>query len=274
MPLKFLKKRQISVSSNLCSEIINQLMKFKIIAILTCLVSMTALAQTKPKPKPTTKPKLTISLTKVPTQAFSNQVDSVSYAVGVLVAQNFKSQKVVLNPAMVAKGFEAATQGATLKMTEQECQNVVQAYMMKNQEAQALEQSKQFLPNKEAGEKFLAENKKKDSIIVTSSGLQYKIIKLGTGPKPVLTDKVKTHYHGTLINGEIFDSSVQRGEPISFPVNGVIQGWVEALQLMPVGSKFKLFVPQNLAYGVRGGGQAIKPYSALIFEVELIEIEK
>jgi FKBP-type peptidyl-prolyl cis-trans isomerase FklB len=146
--------------------------------------------------------------------------------------------------------------------------------MMKNQEAQALEQSKEFLPNKEAGEKFLAENKKKDSILVTESGLQYKIIKLGTGPKPVITDKVKTHYHGTLINGEIFDSSVQRGEPITFPVNGVIQGWVEALQLMPVGSKFKLFVPQNLAYGVRGGGQAIKPYSALIFEVELLEIEK
>lgn len=251
-------------------------MKFKIIALLTCLVSFTTLAQTKTKPKvkPTTKPKLTVSLTKIPTQEFANQVDSVSYAVGVLVAQNFKSQKVVLNPAMVAKGFEAATQGATLKMTEQECQNVVQNYMMKNQEAQALEQSKEFLPNKEAGEKFLEENKKKDSVIVTASGLQYKIIKLGTGPKPVLTDKVKTHYHGTLINGEIFDSSVQRGEPISFPVNGVIQGWVEALQLMPVGSKFKLFIPQNLAYGVRGGGQAIKPYSALIFEVELLEIEK
>ena len=249
-------------------------MKFKIIAILTCLVSLSALAQTKSKPKPTTKPKLTVSVTRVPIKEFANQVDSVSYAVGVLVAQNFKSQKVTLNPAMVAKGFEAATQGATLKMTEQECQNIVQSYMMKSQEAQALEQSKQFLPNKEAGEKFLAENKKKDSIMVTESGLQYKIIKLGTGPKPVLTDKVKTHYHGTLINGEIFDSSVQRGEPITFPVNGVIQGWVEALQLMPVGSKFKLFVPQNLAYGVRGGGQAIKPYSALIFEVELLEIEK
>ena len=276
MRLKFLKKRQISVSSNLCLEIINHPMKFKFIAILTCFVSITAIAQTKTKSqvKPTTKPKLTVSLTKVPTQEFTNQVDSVSYAVGVLVAQNFKSQKVILNPSMVAKGFAAATQGATLKMTEQECQNAVQNYMMKNQEAQALEQSKQFLPNKEAGERFLAENKMKDSVFVTESGLQYKIIKLGTGPKPLVTDKVKTHYHGTLINGEIFDSSVNRGEPITFPVNGVIQGWVEALQLMPVGSKFKLFVPQNLAYGVRGGGQAIKPYSALIFEVELLEIEK
>jgi FKBP-type peptidyl-prolyl cis-trans isomerase FklB len=274
MPLIFLKKRQISVSSSLCLEIINHLMKFKIIAILTCFVSITAFAQSKPKAKKTTVPKLTVSVTRVPIKDFANQVDSVSYAVGVLVAQNFKSQKVILNPSMVAKGFAAATQGATLKMTEQECQNAVQNYMMKNQEAQALEQSKQFLPNKEAGEKFLAENKMKDSVFVTESGLQYKIIKLGTGPKPLVTDKVKTHYHGTLINGEIFDSSVNRGEPITFPVNGVIQGWVEALQLMPVGSKFKLFVPQNLAYGVRGGGQAIKPYSALIFEVELLEIEK
>jgi FKBP-type peptidyl-prolyl cis-trans isomerase FklB len=245
-------------------------MKIKLLAILSCFVSLTSIAQTKPK----TKPKLTVSVTKVPVKEFSNQVDSVSYAVGVLVAQNFKSQKVTLNPAMVAKGFEAATQGGTLKLTEQQCQSIVQAYMMKNQEAQALEQSKEFLPNKEAGEKFLAGNKKKDSIIVTESGLQYKIIKLGTGPKPVATDKVKTHYHGTLIDGQVFDSSVQRGEPISFPVNGVIPGWVEALQLMPVGSKFKLFIPQNLAYGVRGGGQAIKPYSALVFEVELLEIEK
>jgi FKBP-type peptidyl-prolyl cis-trans isomerase FklB len=245
-------------------------MKIKLLAILSCFVSLTSIAQTKPK----TKPKLTVSVTKVPVKEFSNQVDSVSYAVGVLVAQNFKSQKVTLNPAMVAKGFEAATQGGTLKLTEQQCQSIVQAYMMKNQEAQALEQSKEFLPNKAAGEKFLADNRKKDSIIVTVSGLQYKIIKLGTGPKPVATDKVKTHYHGTLIDGQVFDSSVQRGEPISFPVNGVIPGWVEALQLMPVGSKFKLFIPQNLAYGVRGGGQAIKPYSALVFEVELLEIEK
>jgi FKBP-type peptidyl-prolyl cis-trans isomerase FklB len=275
MPLKFLKERLFSVSSRLSFDIKLTLnMKIKLLAILTCLVSISTLAQTKTKPKPATKPKLTISLTKVPVKEFANQVDSVSYAVGVLVAQNFKSQKVTLNPAMVAKGFEAATQGGALKMTEQECQNVVSAYMMKNQEALALEKSKEFLPNKEAGEKFLAENKKKDSIVVTASGLQYKIIKLGTGPKPVATDKVKTHYHGTLIDGTVFDSSVQRGEPISFPVTGVIQGWVEALQLMPVGSKFKLFIPENLAYGVRGGGQTIKPYSALVFEVELLEIEK
>jgi FKBP-type peptidyl-prolyl cis-trans isomerase FklB len=146
-------------------------------------------------------------------------------------------------------------------MTEAECQNVMNSFMMKNQERQAAESAKQFFPNKEAGEKFLEENKKKDSVVTTASGLQYKIIKMGTGPKPVATDKVKTHYHGTLIDGTVFDSSVQRGEPISFPVNGVIPGW-------------KLFIPQELAYGIRGGGQTIKPYSALVFEVELLEIEK
>ncbi len=251
-------------------------MKLPLLTLLSCLAIFSTFAQTKPKAKviPQTKLKATISLTKVPVKEFSNQMDSVSYAVGVLVAQNFKSQNVTLNPEMVAKGFASVVKGDKLSMTEADCQNVMNSFMMKNQERQAAESAKQFFPNKEAGEKFLAENKKKDSVVTTASGLQYKIIKMGTGPKPLATDKVKTHYHGTLIDGQVFDSSVQRGEPISFPVSGVIPGWVEALQLMPVGSKWKLYIPQELAYGIRGGGQTIKPYSALIFEVELIEIEK
>lgn len=251
-------------------------MKLPLLTLLSCLAISSAFAQTKPKAKviPQTKLKATISLTKVPVKEFSNQMDSVSYAVGVLVAQNFRSQNVTLNPEMVAKGFASVVKGDKLSMSEAECQNVMNSFMMKNQERQAAESAKQFFPNKEAGEKFLAENKKKDSVVTTASGLQYKIIKMGTGPKPLATDKVKTHYHGTLIDGQVFDSSVQRGEPISFPVSGVIPGWVEALQLMPVGSKWKLYIPQELAYGIRGGGQTIKPYSALIFEVELIEIEK
>jgi FKBP-type peptidyl-prolyl cis-trans isomerase FklB len=251
-------------------------MKLPLLTLLSCLAIFSTFAQTKPKAKakPQTKLKATISLTKVPVKEFSNQMDSVSYAVGVLVAQNFRSQNVTLNPEMVAKGFASVVKGDKLSMSEAECQNVMNSFMMKNQERQAAESAKQFFPNKEAGEKFLAENKKKDSVVTTASGLQYKIIKMGTGPKPLATDKVKTHYHGTLIDGQVFDSSVQRGEPISFPVSGVIPGWVEALQLMPVGSKWKLYIPQELAYGIRGGGQTIKPYSALIFEVELIDIEK
>jgi FKBP-type peptidyl-prolyl cis-trans isomerase FklB len=122
------------------------------------------------------------------------------------------------------------------------------------------------------GEAFLAENAKKDGIQVTESGLQYEIITAGEGDKPSLTSTVKTHYHGTLISGDVFDSSVQRNQPAEFPVNGVIAGWTEALQMMPVGSKWRLFVPYQLAYGERGAGGAIGPYAALIFEVELLEI--
>ncbi|NBW02247.1 MAG: FKBP-type peptidyl-prolyl cis-trans isomerase [Cytophagia bacterium] len=240
-----------------------------------------SLAQTKVPVNKNTKPKINSVATKSKSpdatksgMKFNSALDSVSYAVGVLVAQNFKSQSVTLNVEMVAKGFASVMTGNKLSMTEAECQNIMNTFMMKNQERQAAENAKQFFPNKEAGEKFLADNKKKDSVMTTASGLQYKVIKMGTGPKPLATDKVKTHYHGTLIDGSVFDSSVQRGEPVSFPVSGVIPGWVEALQLMPVGSKWKLYIPQELAYGVRGGGQTIKPYSALVFEVELLEIEK
>lgn len=251
--------------------------------ILCAMFSTTflSLAQTKVPANKTTKPKINSVASKGKSSdayksviKFNSLVDSVSYAVGVLVAGNFKSQNVTLNPQMVAKGFASASQGEKLVLTEAECQSIMSSFMMKNQERQTAETAKQFLPNLEAGNKFLEANKKKDSVMTTASGLQYKLIKMGTGPKPLATDKVKTHYHGTLIDGTVFDSSVQRGEPVSFPVSGVIPGWVEALQLMPVGSKWRLFIPQNLAYGVRGGGQTIKPYSALVFEVELLEIEK
>jgi len=123
-----------------------------------------------------------------------------------------------------------------------------------------------------AGAEFLAENAKKEGIVVTASGLQYEIITAGSGAKPTASSRVKTHYHGTLIDGTVFDSSVQRGQPIDFPVNGVIAGWTEALQLMPVGSKWRLYIPSELAYGARGAGDAIAPHSALIFDVELLEI--
>jgi FKBP-type peptidyl-prolyl cis-trans isomerase FklB len=126
----------------------------------------------------------------------------------------------------------------------------------------------------DAGEAFLAENAKKEGVKTTASGLQYKVLKSGTGESPKPTDKVKVHYHGTLIDGTVFDSSVQRGEPISFPVGGVIQGWVEALQLMKVGDKWQLFIPARLAYGENSPGSGIPPNSVLIFEVELLAIEK
>ncbi|MBT4775078.1 MAG: FKBP-type peptidyl-prolyl cis-trans isomerase [Crocinitomicaceae bacterium] len=126
----------------------------------------------------------------------------------------------------------------------------------------------------QSGKDFFAENSKRKDVVTLASGLQYEIITEGNGPKPGPTDKVKTHYHGTLLNGTVFDSSVERGTPLSFPVNRVIKGWTEALQLMRVGSKWKLYIPSHLAYGERGAGAKIKPNAALIFEVELIEIEK
>jgi FKBP-type peptidyl-prolyl cis-trans isomerase FklB len=260
-------------------------MKLSYLKLITlcAMVSSTflSLAQTKSPLSQNTKPKIGSIASKTNSLVasksvikFNSALDSVSYAVGVLVAGNFKSQNILLNVDMVAKGFASASQGRKLILTEAECQTIMSTFMMKNQERQTAETAKQFLPNLEAGKKFLEANKKKDSVMVTASGLQYKVLKMGSGPKPLSTDKVKTHYHGTLMDGTVFDSSVQRGEPVSFPVSGVIPGWVEALQLMPVGSKWRLFVPQDLAYGLRGGGQTIKPYSALIFEVELIEIEK
>jgi FKBP-type peptidyl-prolyl cis-trans isomerase FklB len=130
-----------------------------------------------------------------------------------------------------------------------------------------------FGDSRAAGETFLAENAKKDGVTTTSSGLQYEVIKMGKGKKPTATDRVKVHYHGTLIDGTVFDSSVQRGEPIIFALTQVISGWTEGLQLMPVGSKFKFYIPQHLAYGAQQAGQ-IPPYSTLIFEVELLGIEK
>ncbi|WP_044546782.1 FKBP-type peptidyl-prolyl cis-trans isomerase, partial [Parabacteroides distasonis] len=148
-----------------------------------------------------------------------------------------------------------------------EAKQVINDYFMK------LQQEKLEI-NKKAGEEFLSINKHKAGVVELPSGLQYEVLKNGTGAKPTANDKVKCHYHGTLINGQVFDSSVQRGEPAVFGVSQVIPGWVEALQLMPVGSKWRLFIPSNLAYGERGAGEAIEPNSTLIFDVELLDIEK
>ncbi len=195
-----------------------------------------------------------------------NDMDSLSYSVGVLIAQNLKQQGLdkVQSPD-VAQAISDVLSGGELRMSLEEANMTFQTYMQ-------AQQQKQFEGNVTEGKKFLEENGKREGVVTLPSGLQYEILKEGTGPKPAATDNVSTHYHGTLINGTVFDSSVQRGQPASFPVNGVIQGWQEALQLMPVGSKWKLFVPHNLAYGERGAGNDIKPFSTLIFEVELLKI--
>jgi FKBP-type peptidyl-prolyl cis-trans isomerase FklB len=161
----------------------------------------------------------------------------------------------------VAQGVIDALTGVDSQVERKDIEDAFRTISARMQEQQS-----------KVGDQFLAENAKKDGVTVTASGLQYEIITAGTGAKPTASSRVKTHYHGTLIDGTVFDSSVKRGQPIDFAVGGVIAGWTEALQLMPVGSKWRLFIPQNLAYGSRGAGESIPPFSALIFEVELLEI--
>lgn len=171
---------------------------------------------------------------------------------------------------IIKQGLINGLKGSTVQMKPEEAQMYLQTTMQKIQE-QKME--RQFGANKTAGEKFLATNKSKAGVITTASGLQYEVIKKGNGPLPSDTSRVKVHYHGTLIDGTTFDSSIDRGEPAVFGVNQVIKGWTEALKLMPVGSKYKLYIPQELAYGGQDQG-AIKPFSVLIFDVELLSIEK
>ena len=196
------------------------------------------------------------------------ELDSVSYGIGVNIGKSLADQGMEsLNTDAIAQAMSDVLGGSELKMNEEECMQIVTEYMK-------TAETRKSAGVIEAGKKFLEENGKRSSVVTLNSGLQYEIMTEGTGPKPLATDKVKTHYHGTLLNGDVFDSSVDRGEPISFPVNGVIKGWTEALQLMPVGSKWKLFIPSDLAYGERGAGAQIGPFSTLVFEVELIDIEK
>jgi len=199
----------------------------------------------------------------------SHDIDTVSYAIGHAVGKNLKNQFPDANPALVAKGIAEAFEGKENKLfkTEMEADQYIRNYMRK-------EQAKVAMENKAAGEKFLQENKSKSGIVVTPSGLQYEVIKEGNGPKPTADNTVKVNYKGTTIDGEVFDSSEERGKPAEFEVKGVIKGWTEGLQLMSVGSKYKFYIPSDLAYGPRQAGEKIKPNSVLIFEVELLEIVK
>ena len=194
-------------------------------------------------------------------------VDSVSYGIGATIGKNLKKDGLdSIDVDLLARGIREVFEGKELAFTPEAAQAVIQAYV-------AGIQAKKGEESVAAGKKFLEENGKKPGVVTLPSGLQYTIVKEGTGPKPGPEDKVTTHYHGTTISGKVFDSSVDRGQPVSFAVNGVIPGWTEALQLMSVGSKWKLFIPSNLAYGERGAGGDIGPNETLIFDVELISIE-
>lgn len=197
------------------------------------------------------------------------QEQKISYALGANVGENFKATGIELMYEFFFQGVQDGMNG-TNKLSQNEMQvifNQLQQELQKRQQAEVEVE-------KEKGRAFLAENGKKEGVVTTPSGLQYKVVTMGTGAKPTATDKVRVHYHGTTLDGEVFDSSVQRGETIAFPLNQVIKGWTEGLQLMPIGSKFIFYIPSDLAYGDRGAGPTIKPGATLIFEVELFEIEK
>ena len=194
-------------------------------------------------------------------------MDKISYALGLSMGQNLMGSGVEkLNYQDLAQGIEDVLTHAQPKISYQEAQQVLNTFF---QELEA----KVAGAAKAEGEKFLAENAKREGVKVTASGLQYEVLEPSLGQKPKATDTVRVHYEGTLIDGTVFDSSYKRGESISFPLNGVIKGWTEGLQLMSIGSKYKFFIPYQLAYGERGAGASIPPYSALSFTVELLGIE-
>lgn len=200
--------------------------------------------------------------------------DKVSYSIGMDIGRTFKQRSFDLNTEMVARGIKDAMTGGKVLLNDDQAREVLETFAKDMAAKQEGLRTAQAEKNKKAGADFLAENKKKDGVKTTASGLQYKVVKAGTGKIPKASDTVKTHYKGTLIDGTEFDSSYKRNEPAVFPVNGVIPGWTEALQLMPVGSKWQLFIPSDLAYGERGAGSAIGPNSMLTFEIELLSIEE
>lgn len=224
--------------------------------VLCATLSMIIISASAQKGKKTTKSNL------------KNHNDSLSYSLGVSIATNIKNQGIdTVNVNALAQGFTDVYKKNNLTLTAEQANKLIAEFF---QEAQ----HKKAQGNLIKGQKFLEENKTKPGVVTLPSGLQYQVLKEGTGAKPGYNDKVTTHYHGTLIDGTVFDSSVERGQPASFPVNGVIKGWTEALQMMPVGSKWKLFIPPSLAYGERGAGGMIGPNETLIFEVELLSIDK
>lgn len=214
--------------------------------------------------------------TKPRTQAIlvlKTQKDKVSYALGMNLGTNLHKQSVEVDPAIVLRGLKDALAAGKTLLTEDEVRAALTQLQaeVRNKQQEIMKQAGEA--NRKEGQEFLAANKAKEGIVTLPSGLEYKILTEGTGPKPAATDSVSCNYRGTLLNGKEFDSSYKRGQPATFPVNGVIKGWTEALQLMPVGSKWQLFIPSELAYGDRGAGPDIGPGSTLIFEVELLSIQ-
>jgi len=200
-------------------------------------------------------------------------MDKVSYALGLGIGRQLCDMGAQeLNIDDFAQAIKDVIAGAKKQVSDAEAQTLVQNFFAEQEKKQRAAAAEKFKTQKADGEKYLAENAKKDGVITLPSGLQYKVLQEGNGRKPKATDRVKCHYEGMLIDGTLFDSSIQRGEPATFPLNGVIAGWTEGLQLMQEGAKYRFFIPYHLGYGEHGAGQSIPPFAALVFDVELIEV--
>jgi len=230
----------------------------KKVFILACVVMLTACGQQEEK--------------KAPALSLESDDAKLAYAIGMDIGQSLKTLGKDLDRAALVAAINDRLDGTETKLSQEDAGKIKQAFFVKQAEKKAAEQKALGEKNKVEGAAFLAENAKKEGVTVTESGLQYSVITAAEGAKPAATDKVTVHYKGTLIDGTEFDSSIARGEPISFPLNGVIKGWQEGVQLMSVGSKYKLVLPSDLAYGDRGAGPKIGPNSVLVFEVELLAI--
>lgn len=250
-------------------------MKRFLLLFAATAISTFALAQTKPGTTPAKKSpvpaKSSVSPAKptvAPAPLLKNKIDSVSYSFGASIANDLKNRGVnTLNFALLSKAMNDVFSAQTTLLSPEKAQETIYSFLS------SLEKKK-YEGAIAAGAAFLAENKKKPGIVELPSGLQYEVIRAAEGQKPLATDEVTVHYKGTLTNGAQFDSSYDRGQPATFALNQVIPGWTEGLQQMPVGSKYRFFIPYNLGYGERGAGKDIPPYSTLIFEVELLKIGK
>ena len=200
-------------------------------------------------------------------------MDKVSYALGLGIGRQLSQMGAdSLNIDDFAQAIKDILAGKEPAVSDAEAQTLVKDFFEKQEAKQRAAAAEKFKDTKEKGEKYLAENAKKEGVVTLPSGLQYQVIKEGNGRKPKATDKVKCHYEGMLIDGTLFDSSIQRGEPATFPLSGVIAGWTEGLQLMQEGAKYRFFIPYQLGYGEHGAGASIPPFAALVFDVELIEV--
>jgi len=244
-----------------------------VMLVLICLTVMLVNAAEEGTQKDAKEPQVIAQATAPKAEILKTETEKVSYIIGTQIAGNFKSQDIEVSLESLMMGLKDALEGKKLVLGQEEMQEVYKAWQGKMRAKQAAKQAKEATENLVAGTAFLEANKAKEGVKVLPSGLQYKVVKEGTGNTPTADDKVKTHYRGKLIDGTEFDSSYKRNQPAEFPVKGVIKGWTEALQLMKEGGKWELYIPASLAYGQRGRPN-IPANSTLVFEIELLEIVK